>query len=117
MTDDWRSYRRPARQLGLNHIPTNMPKSDKEAHEILPAVHRVFSLLHRVLLATYQGAVSQKHLPNYLAEYEFRFIRRKSGSRSLLFQRLLSAASRRRPPYYWELLGRPDGQTPLWAAA
>ena len=37
--------------------------------------------------------------------------------RSLLFQWLLSAASRRRPPYYWELLGRPDGQTPLWAAA
>ena len=117
LTDDWRSYRRPARELGLNHVPTNMSKSEKEAHEVLPAVHRVFSLLHRVLLATYQGAVSQKHLPNYLAEYEFRFNRRKSWSRSLLFQRLLSAGIRRRPPYYWEILGRPDGRTPLEVAA
>jgi len=116
-TDDWRSYRRPARELGLNHVPTNVSKSGQEAHEILAAVHRVFSLLHRVLLATYQGAVSQKHLPNYLAEYEFRFNRRNSGSRTLLFQRLLSAAVKGRPPYYWEILDRPDGKTPLGVAA
>ena len=117
LTDDWRSYRRPAREQGLRHEPTNVSKSDREAHEILPAVHRVFSLLHRVLLTTYQGAVSQKHLPNYLAEYEFRFNRRHSASRALLFQRLLSASVRRRPPRYWEILGRPDAETPLWMAA
>jgi hypothetical protein len=92
-------------------------KSKKKAHEILPAIHRVFSLLHRVLLTTYQGAVSRKHLPKYLFEYEFRFNRRTSASRGLLFQRLLSAATRRSPPFYWEILGRLDGETPLRAAA
>ena len=116
-TDDWRSYRRPAKALRLNHVATNISKSDQEAHEIHPAVHRLFSLLHRVLLTTYQGAVSQKHLPNYLAEFEFRFSRRNSNSRTLLFQRLLSCTVRRAPPYYWEILDRPDGETPLWEAA
>lgn len=116
-TDDWRSYRRPAREGGYDHLATNVSKSGKKAHEILPAIHRVFSLLHRVLLTTHQGAVSRKHLQNYLAEFEFRFNRRTSSSRGLLFRRLLSAAVLRTPPYYWEILGRPDGQTPLCDAA
>jgi transposase-like protein len=116
-TDDWRSYRRPAREAGYTHLATNVSKSEKEAHEILPAIHRVFSLLHRILLTTYQGAVSQKHLPSYLAEFEFRFNRRKSASRTLLFQRLLSASVLRAAPYYWRIVGRPNAATPLWAAA
>jgi transposase-like protein len=116
-TDDWRSYRKPAKAAGYRHFATNMSKSVKKAHEVLPAIHRVFSLLHRVLLTTYQGAVTRKHLPKYLGEFEFRFNRRTSRSRGLLFQRLLSAAVLRAPPYYWEILGRLDGETPLWAAA
>ena len=116
-TDDWRSYRKPAAEAGYKHIPTNMSKSDRKAHEILPAMHRVFSLIHRVLLTTYQGAVSRKHLPHYLGEYEFRFNRRASRSRGLLFQRLLSVAVNHPPPCYWEILGRQDGKTPLHAAA
>ena len=117
LTDDWRSYRKPAAEGGYDHIATNVSKSDRKAHEILPGIHRVFSLLHRVLLTTYQGAVTRKHLPVYLEEYEFRFNRRSSKSRGLLFQRLLSAAITQRPPFYWEIVGRPDGQTPLYLAA
>jgi hypothetical protein len=66
---------------------------------------------------TYQGAVSRKHLPAYLEEYAFRFNRRTSKSRGLLFQRLLTAAVARPSPFYWEIVGRPDGQTPLYMAA
>ena len=115
-TDDWRSYRQPARQGGYEHRPVNVTKSSKKAHEIMPAIHRVFSLVHRMLLTTYQGAVRRKHLQNYLEEYEFRFNRRTAESRALLFQRLLTFGVRRRPPYYWEIIERPDGKTPLWAA-
>lgn len=109
-TDGWRSYPKPAKALGLDHQATSFSKSDKEGHELLPAVHRVFSLLHRVLLTTYQGAVSRLHLPSYLAEFEFRFNRRQSRSRTLLFQRLLSASVRGAPPCYWELVCRPAGR-------
>ena len=116
-TDDWRSYRKPARELNHDHRPTNVSKADEDAHRILPAIHRVFSLVHRVLLGTYQGAVRRKYLPCYLAEYEFRFNRRTSRQRGLLFQRLLTCATRRSPPTHWEIVGRQDPRTPLSAAA
>ena len=116
-TDDWQSYRTPATDLDHDHRPTNISKSDEDAHEVLPAIHRVFSLLHRVLLGTYQGGVRPKHLPSYLAEFEFRFNRRTSKRRGLLFQRLLTCATRRAPPYFWEIVGREDARTPLPLAA
>jgi hypothetical protein len=116
-TDDWRSYRKPAAEAGYTHIATNVSKSPKEAHTVLTGIHRVFSLLHRVLLTTYQGAVSRKHLQNYLEEFAFRFNRRHSTSRGLLFQRVLSAAVLRAPPCWWEIRERPDPDTPLWMAA
>lgn len=115
-TDDWRSYRAPAMEHGCDHRPTNISKSSEDAHETLPSIHRVFSLLHRVLLGTYQGGVRRRHLPRYLAEFEFRFNRRSSKQRGLLFQRLLSCATRREPPYFWEIVGREDARTPLLLA-
>ena len=112
-TDDWGSYPTPCKEHDLDHRPTHVSKSTEQAHEALPSIHRVFSLLHRILLGTYQGGVRRKHLPRYLAEFEFRFNRRSSKQRGLLFQRLLSCATQRQSPYYWEIVGRYDGQTPL----
>ena len=116
-TDDWRSYRKPAKDLAHELRATNISKSRERAHEVLPAIHRVFSLAHRVLLGTYQGGVRRKYLPSYLAEFEFRFNRRSSTRRGLLFQRLLACATRRTPPCHWEIVGRVDARTPLCAAA
>lgn len=59
---------------------------------MLPRVHRVASLLKRWLLGTHQGAVSREHLDYYLDEFTFRFNRRTSRSRGLLFYRLLERA-------------------------
>lgn len=112
LTDAWKGYSAEAVD-GLDHWPLNIKQSGKEAHEVLPGVHRVFSLMHRVLLATHQGAVSRKHLQKYLDEFEFRFNRRHSSSRGLLFQRLLSCAVQSRPPAYWQILGRTDARTAL----
>lgn len=116
-TDDWRPYRKPARDLGLVHQTVTVSTSARKAHDVLPATHRVFALLHRVLLATYQGGVRHKHLPAYLAEFEFRFNRRRSASRGLLFQRLLSTAVHTAPPCYWQIVGRRDARTSLAQAA
>jgi len=60
--------------------------------EMLPKVHMIVSLLKRWLLGTHQGAVSEKHMQAYLDEYVFRFNRRKSTQRGLLFYRLLENA-------------------------
>jgi ISXO2-like transposase domain len=58
----------------------------------MPCVHRVALLLKRWLLGTHQGSVSIRQLDFYLDEFVFRFNRRKSGSRGLLFYRLLQQA-------------------------
>ena len=60
----------------------------RQAHSILPRVHRVASLLKRWLLGTHQGGVQAAHLDYYLDEFTFRFNRRGSRARGLLFYRL-----------------------------
>ena len=59
---------------------------------LLPLVNRVASLLQRWLLGTHQGAVQHSHLEYYLDEFTFRFNRRTSKSRGLLFFRLITQA-------------------------
>jgi transposase-like protein len=54
-----------------------------------PLVHRIASLLKRWLLGTHQGGVQQSHIASYLDEFVFRFNRRTSRSRGLLFRRLV----------------------------
>ena len=58
----------------------------------MPRVHLVISQLKRWLMGTHQGAVSQKHLDDYLDEFTFRFNRRRSKSRGKLFFRLVQQA-------------------------
>jgi hypothetical protein len=65
------------------------PDADEE---LLPQVHLVVSLLKRWLLGTHQGGVQVSHLDFYLDEFTFRFNRRKSNSRGLLFRRVLENA-------------------------
>jgi len=52
----------------------------------------VASLLKRWLLGTHQGAVSHDQLDYYLDEFSFRFNRRRSRHRGLLFYRLREGA-------------------------
>lgn len=85
-------------QLGIGHQKHIIGKDPKQAAKVLPHIHMVFSLFKRLLLGTFHGSVSHKHLPAYLDEFEFRFNRRNSDSRWLLFDRILGAVPRRRGP-------------------
>lgn len=78
--------------LGYDHHVINQSASPDPAHVLMPGVHRIAALLKRWLSGTYQGAVSREHLDYYLDEYTFRFNRRTSRSRGLLFYRLLEQA-------------------------
>src|SRR5207302_3856421 len=86
-TDAWPGYAGLASR-GFEHRATSARASGSSATELLPRVHLVVSLLKRWLLGTHHGAVSDEHLDYYLDEFCFRFNRRRSGSRGLLFRRL-----------------------------
>jgi transposase-like protein len=103
-TDGWPSYKGIAAR-GYTHRVTFLSRHDEPAHQLMPRVHRVASLLKRWLLGTHQGAVSGKHLDYYLDEYTFRFNRRRSRARGLLFYRLLQNAVAVDPVPYSQLVG------------
>ena len=92
LTDAWGGYTGLS-GLGYDHMVINQSAAPDPAHVLMPAVHRIAALLKRWLLGTYQGAVSREHLNYYLDEFTFRFNRRSSRSRGLLFYRLLAQAA------------------------
>jgi len=69
-----------------------LASSDDPAHVAMPGVPRVAALLKRWILGTHQGSVSPAHLQSYLEELTFRFNRRTSASRGLVFRRLMEQA-------------------------
>jgi len=88
-TDGWRGYNGLS-ELGYQH--TVVRKNPDMGDNLLPLANRIASLLKRWLLGTHQGAVEHSHLEYYLDEYTFRFNRRTSKSRGLLFYRLIKQA-------------------------
>jgi len=87
-TDGWGGYNGLAAH-GFTRNITVQSSSGDPAHVSMPGVHRVSSLLKRWILGTHQGSVVPEHLQSYLEEFTFRFNRRTSLSRGLVFRRLL----------------------------
>jgi transposase-like protein len=87
-TDGWSGYNE-LQQKGYVHQKKVLSTSDDPAHISMPGVHRIASLLKRWILGTHQGSASVEHLQSYLEEFTFRFNRRTSRSRGLVFRRLL----------------------------
>lgn len=69
---------------------TNQQTTTLAPDEVLHRVHRVISLFKRQHLGTFQGGIGPQHLDAYLDEWVFRFNRRKSRNRGLLFWRLVT---------------------------
>jgi hypothetical protein len=102
ITDAWMGYHRLA---GLGHVHQRRSQRagrarDDDPAELRPAVHRVASLARRWLLSTHQGSAEEAHLQSYLDEFVFRFNRRRSRSRGLVFYRLLELAAGHDPVRY-----------------
>jgi transposase-like protein len=91
LTDGWGGYNGLPKH-GYQREKIVVSSSGDPAHVSLPGVHRVASLLKRWILGTHQGAVTANHLQSYLEEFTFRFNRRTSRSRGLVFRRLLEQA-------------------------
>jgi len=106
-TDGWSAYNKLS-ELGYTHKITKLSSSGDPAHVSMPGVHRVASLLKRWILGTHQGSVAQEHLQSYLEEFTFRFNRRTSRSRGLVFRRLLEQAVVTSPTTEADIIGGYD---------
>jgi len=109
VTDGWKGYKslplkKEGEPGGYIHEVKTISGSGNQAHELLPHVHMVDSLIKRWLLGTHQGKVSPKHLPYYLDEYAFRFNRKLSTFRGKLFYRLIQQAVETEPVTYDEII-------------
>src|ERR1035441_4543651 len=115
ITDAWMGYHGLA-GLGYPHQRRSQRAArarGDDPGELLPAVHRVASLARRWLLSTHQGSVDEAHLQSYLDEFVFRFNRRRSQSRGLVFYRVLELAVGHHPVRYRNIIaGKRPRKTP-----
>jgi hypothetical protein len=106
ITDGWAGYV-GLETLGYGHDRRNQRaavRRGQDPHGLLPGVHRVASLAKRWLLGTHQGSVEPTHLQAYLDEFVFRFNRRTSQSRGLVFHRVMQLAIGHDPVRYSDLI-------------
>src|SRR6266496_3966783 len=109
ITDAWQGYR-GLEGLGYVHDRHSQRAArarGEDPGKLLPGVHRVASLAKRWLLGTHQGSVDEAHLQSYLNEFTFRFNRRRSGSRGMVFYRVLELAVGHGPVRYRDLVAGP----------
>ena len=100
--DDWLGYS-GIDELGYHSEVFKTTKAAKK-DEKLPHVHLIISLLERWILGTYQGHMEEQHLQAYLEEYTFRFNRKTSTHRGLLFYRLVQGAMTTIPHPYENII-------------
>lgn len=89
ITDGWQGYSQLAGSKDYDHVKRPIAGSGRQAHELLPHVHMVDSLLKRWINGTHQGNISPKYPGFYLDEYAFRSNRKLSTHRGKLFYRLV----------------------------
>ena len=110
VTDAWQGYR-GLEGLGYTHERHSQRAArarGDDPGELLPGVHRVAALAKRWLLGTHQGSVEPAHLQSYLNEFTFRFNRRRSRSRGMVFYRVLELAVGHAPVRYRDLVAHPQ---------
>jgi len=107
ITDEWPGYNEIERK-GFIHETQKATAKDEE-QEVLPNVHRIASLLKRWLLGTHQSYLNKNKLEYYLDEFVFRYNRRTSKSRGLLFLRLIEQAVNTIPISYEDIINQKHG--------
>ena len=102
-TDGSAAYRSLSK-IGFEHNRHVMLGAESPAHVTMPGVHRVAALIKRWILGTHHGSVQPEHLDAYLDEFVFRFNRRTSDSRGMLFYRLMQQAVVTAPVTYQSVI-------------
>jgi hypothetical protein len=79
------------------------------AADVLPWIHRVFTLMKRWGLGTYHG-LRRKHVDTYLNEFVFRYNRR--FYRHVSFETMLGLAAHHHPTSCWDIASSPEKLEP-----
>ena len=109
ITDGWSGYR-GIEELGYTHEARSQRAAKalgEDPGKLLPGVHRAAALVKRWLLGTHQSSIDAAHLQSYLNEFVFRFNRRRSRSRGMVFYRVLQLAVAHEPVRYRSLVADP----------
>lgn len=117
ITDGWQGYS-GLEKLGYirdRRSQRAARASGEDPGKLLPAVHRVASLAKRWILGTHQGSVDDAHLTSYLNEFVFRFNRRRSRNRGMVFYRVLELTVAHDPLRYRDIIisHRPRAVPPM----
>jgi transposase-like protein len=107
ITDGWPSYNELSKKGYIHKVQKATVKDEDE--EVLPNVHRIASLLKRWLLGTHQSYLNKNKLEYYLDEYVFRYNRRTSKSRGLLFLRIIEQGVNAEPITYENIIKEKHG--------
>jgi hypothetical protein len=111
ITDGWQGYR-GIDKLGYTHEPRSQRAArarGEDPGELLPAVHRV-ALVGQAMAARHPPGFGRRGAPaeSYLDEFVFRFNRRRSRSRGMVFYRVLELAVAHAPVRYRDLVADPQ---------
>lgn len=93
---------------GYTHLVSPSSKGGNRVENpdaVMAGPHMVSSLLKRWTAGTLHSRLSYQHLPYYLDEFTFRFNRRNSRARGMLFYRLLQQAVDTDPHPLKDLIG------------
>jgi transposase-like protein len=104
LTDGWSGYWH-AETMGFAHTATAVSGQDEPAHKLFPWVHITLANLKRFLLGTHH-AVEAKHLPGYVAEFNYRLNRRNMEHD--LLKRFLTATLATQTITYKQLIATPE---------
>ena len=110
ITDAWMGYH-GITGLGYAHERRSQRAARARGEDpgaLLPGVHRIASLAQRWLPGTHQGRIDDAHLQSYLSEFVFRFSRRRSRSRGMVFYRVLELAAGHHPVRYRDRVASPQ---------
>lgn len=103
ITDGWEGYHNIDTRK-FDHEIRIINGSEQKAHDLLPHVHLVDSLVKKWINGTHQGNIHPYHLPYYLDEFAFRFNQRFSSYRGKLFYRLIQQGLACSPKSYKDLI-------------
>ena len=70
---------------------------DGDDDRLLPRIGRAAAHLKRLYIGTYHGGMNIKEVQSYLNEFVFRYNRRNSMSRGLVFHRMVEASVKSEP--------------------